>query len=175
MLEPFIKEDLSIAYVRAVAGRAGIYLAHYVRDWGVDGSFDTIQIVGGKPFPSGFPLDYQLKATECWDCNDDRIIYDLDVEIHNALAMRTRQHLEEGANSCVLILYCLPDDPSQWLTLNADGLILRKCCYWYMIDGPVSDNARTVRVKIPTSQVLTPNALLGLLEDAKDRGIAYYA
>jgi len=174
MLEQFIKEDLSVAYVQAVAGRAGVELSTFRRDWGLDGSFQEITISGGRRFPSGFPVDYQLKATARWDCRDGQIIYDLDARMYNALASRTRQHIDEGANLCILILYCLPDDPQQWLVLDADQLLLRKCCYWHTINGSVSGNVRKVRVKIPSSQILTPNALVVLLKDAKNKGVAYY-
>lgn len=174
ILEPSIKEDLSIAYVRAIAAKAGVSIQLFARDWGLDGSFQTVQRVQGGLITSGHPVDYQLKATELWEVRDGRVIYDLDIRAHNTLAERTIRHHSEGANACVLLLYCLPDDPEAWLHVTEDSLILKKCCYWHVIDATPSKHTSSVRVRIPVDHRFTPDALLYLLEEAAGAGRKYY-
>jgi Domain of unknown function (DUF4365) len=74
-----IKERLSLAYVTAVAARAGCELieVHVDRN-GIDG---TIRAIRG----TRVKIDVQLKATAVPTLDNDTIKFDLDVPEYNAL------------------------------------------------------------------------------------------
>ena len=62
----------------------------------------------------------------------------------------------------------LPPDAAEWLVHSEDELLLRRCCYWWMVTGEWSDNSRTVRIRIPRGQQLTPDRLTALFQQLKD-------
>jgi hypothetical protein len=49
LTDQHIAESLSRAYVRAIAGRAGLNLAIREYDYGVDGSFDEVEVGWALP------------------------------------------------------------------------------------------------------------------------------
>ncbi len=56
LTDQHIAEALSRAYVRAIAGRAGLNLAIREYDYGVDGSFDEVVMRQNRRVESGFSL-----------------------------------------------------------------------------------------------------------------------
>jgi hypothetical protein len=164
LTDQHIAEDLSRAYVQAVAAKAGVNLSTRVHDYGVDGTFHPIRIIGGRRVEAGFPLDFQLKASKNWAISEDHVVYDLEAKTYNDLVVRKRA---SGAALCILILLCLPENPQEWLDLDEERLLLRKCCYWEYLKGDPSENTQTVRIRIPTAQRLSPESLLALLERVK--------
>jgi hypothetical protein len=126
--EQHTMEDLNRAYVLAVAAKAGCIidgLLDRTHDYGVDGTFREVQFYGGKLSETGYSLDFQLKASKNWRCNEDFMGYDLEVAAYNFLVERNR----EAAAPCLLIVFCLPREIAAWLRLSEDELSLRKCCY----------------------------------------------
>lgn len=158
-------ESLSRAYVQALAGgaRVNLRLEQNQRefDYGVDGTFHPIKQVGKSLCDSGFPLDFQLKATTNWRINDTEIIYSMDAEAYNKLVDRNN---DKRAIPQILILFCLPQNPDEWLEANEDRLKLRKCCYWQRLQGELTTNSTTVTVRIPRTQVFHVQSLLQLLD-----------
>jgi hypothetical protein len=74
------EECLSLAYVHALTGNAGVSLAaHRIHDYGIDGTFRSIKIVKNRRVESGFSVDFQLKATTDWEHKEDKVVYDLEV------------------------------------------------------------------------------------------------
>jgi hypothetical protein len=67
-----------------------------------------------------------------------------------------------------LVLCCLPRDDSQWLSVCEDDLTLKKCCYYYLIQGSESGNSRSKRIRIPRTQLLTPESLTRLKSSLYD-------
>jgi Domain of unknown function (DUF4365) len=80
LTDQHIAESLSRAYVRAIAGRAGLNLAIREYDYGVDGSFDEVVIRQNRRVESGFSLSFQLKASTQWQLDPSEVIYDLEVK-----------------------------------------------------------------------------------------------
>ncbi len=68
---------------------------------------------------------------------------------------------------CILILFTLPPDSSQWLIYDEDEMRLRGSCYWEYISGKPTTNRQSVRIRIPRQQQLTPESLLGLIDKVK--------
>jgi hypothetical protein len=155
-----IEELLSWAHVQAIAGQAGVDLSLPGRDFGVDGTFRPLTVLGSRRFPSGFALDFQLKASTQCQMQLEHVVYDLEVKTYNDLINR---NLGGYAIPCILILKVLPADPAQWLESSEAGLVLRGGCYWVYLQGHPSSNKETVRIRIPRGQLLTSDSLLMLL------------
>jgi hypothetical protein len=164
-----IQEDLSRAYVQAVAAKTGVLVSINGRshDYGVDGTFHQVSLLKGKRLETGFNLDFQCKASTQWDREEEHIVYDLESQAFNGLVARSKR---TGATPFVLILMCLSDEESDWFELDEDQLLLRKCCYWHRLTGEETDNTTSRRIRIPRHQVLQPTALASLL-DQVERGI----
>jgi hypothetical protein len=157
-----VKEHLSIAYVRAVTARAGAKLTLTGSpEYGTDVYIQKVaQLPNGKITETGHILPCQLKATTTCRVQDDYVIYDMEVDAYNKLAMW------EGT-ACILVLLRLPKEFEDWLDLDEEHLLLKNCCYWMHITGPPSTNERSQRICIPRSQIFTPEAVLELLEKLK--------
>lgn len=164
LTDQHIAEAISRAYIRAIAGRAGLNLAIREYDYGVDGSFDEVVVRQNRRVESGFSLSFQLKASTLWQLDAAHLVYDLEVKTYNDLILRRSIRT---ATPCILILLALPADPEQWLICEESELRLRGTCYWEYPSGSPSENRSSVRVRIPRSQRLTPESLLPLIENVK--------
>lgn len=153
-----IEELLSVSYVSAIIARSGFSPNPVARDYGVDLEVRKIATYGSKRIDCGAVIDLQFKASVNWHLDGDSVIYDLEADAYNRLVFRRHN----SALPCVLIVYCLPRDDAQWLAVCEDDLVLRKCCYYYLVEGPESSNARSKRIRIPRGQLLTPDSLAQL-------------
>lgn len=160
-----IEEYLNIAYVRAIAAKAGVVFSHSGPDYGVDGSIRWVKKINGKYHQTSWGFDCQLKATINWQQEPKNVIYDMKVEAYNKLIAW------EGDIPCLLILFCLPKEPSDWLQCSEEELILRKCCYWTKITGLPTTNKSSIRIRIPRDQLLTPESIIELIERIKQGGV----
>ena len=62
--EQHTEESLCLAHIYALAGVAGVnYGIRKGYDYGVDGQFNEVITRGTRRVDSGFPLDFQAKAT----------------------------------------------------------------------------------------------------------------
>jgi Domain of unknown function (DUF4365) len=164
LTDQHIAEALSRAYVRAIAGRAGLNLAIREYDYGVDGSFDEVVVRQNRRVESGFSLSFQLKASIQWQLDSAQVVYDLEAKTYNDLILRRSMR---AATPCILIFLALPVDSAQWLICEEAELRLQGTCYWEYLSGSPSDNRASVRIRIPRSQRLTPDSLLTLIENVK--------
>lgn len=157
-----IKERLSNAYASAVAARAGATFQPKHPEYGDDAFIQEVRrLPNGKYQATGWGFWCQLKATTTSELKDDHVVYDMEVEAYNKLA-RWR-----GAAPCILVLFRLPKNPDEWLTLDEEQLLLKRCCYWMHITGPPSTNEFSQRIRIPRTQMFTPEAVAELLEKVK--------
>lgn len=162
------QEALSYAYIHAIAGGAGMNLGvKTVFDYGIDGFFQPIKNLGGMLIPTGFNVEFQMKASTRWTHDDGNVVYDLDARAHRILTDR-----ERGQPLAILILLCLPDEPGEWLDGCEDHLRLRNCCYWYRPDGPPTINVSSIRVRIPRTNVLTSASLRNIALLAREEAMA---
>ncbi len=155
-------EDLHEAYASAVVARAGATFTLKRREYGTDAFIQGVRVLpNGTYMPMGQPIACQLKATTTSVLEPDDVVYDMKVEAYNKLARW------DGATPIILILFRLPEDPGEWLALDEDQLLLKKCCYWAHINDPPSDNMSSVRIRIPRTQAFTPDAVMELLRKVK--------
>ena len=167
MTQNDIEEALSRAYVYAVAARAGINIATDIKDYGTDGTFKNLVSYNGGLVPSGFPLDFQLKASINCKLESDYVVYDMKVDAYEKLVFRRNN----GSAPQILILLVLPSDVGQWLGHSEDALIIRRCCYWYLVGKEHTENTSSVRIKIPRNQQFTTEALEELLGKVQSGGL----
>ena len=162
MLTPqHTQEGLHLAYIEAVAATAGCNVAaKRGHDYGVDGTFHSVITRNGRRFESGYALGFQAKATTDWASADDHVVYDLDVKNHNDLVSIANS---EGATPHVLIVFCQPAEPTDWMRVDDEVLTLKKCCYWAHLTGELSNNRSTVRIRLPLANRFDPAALTRLL------------
>ena len=92
-----------------------------------------------------------------------QIVYDLEADAYNDLLSRAGT----GVLPFLLVLLCIPKDEAVWLDVSADRLILQKCAYWLQLDGVLTNNEATKRVRIPVANVFTPTSVAAILQAVK--------
>jgi hypothetical protein len=162
--ENHTQECLSLAFVHALTGVAGVNLAlgnpnkQRRHDYGIDGTFHPVS-EGSRRLETGFPVDFQMKSTVNWDVSGSDIVYDLEAQTYNDLVGR-----DPYAVPCILILLCLPKSPEEWLVGSETEMVLRNCCYWEKLTGEPTENSSTRRIRIPRKNLLTPDGIRQILK-----------
>ena len=158
--EQHTEESLCLAHIYALAGIAGLNYSAQKFDYGIDGQFSTVVRRGTRLISSGYPLDYQAKATTDWVLLDSNIVYDLEAKTYNDIVSRTASE-----TTLILILLCLPKDRTHWHEATTDCTVLRHCCYyWYPNGVAPTSNEYKKRIYIPSTNILTPASLADLME-----------
>jgi hypothetical protein len=156
-------QALSMAYVYAIAAKAGAGIYLPKDDFGVDMAFSKItrRLNGRRTDTKSVIIPFQVKSSKDWKLRADVVIYDLESKNYNDLIDSTL---------CVLILMCLPPTFDEWLYQDEECLRLHKCCYyWQPSDRIETPNDHTARIIIPRSQIFTADALTALLDQAQSR------
>jgi hypothetical protein len=161
---PHCKESLSRAYVTAVVGRA----RHNVLwgrefDYGVDGSVRELALRGTRIRETGFGFDFQSKTTIDWFFDGPNVVYDLAAEAYNDLSERAGT----SAFPFLLILLCLNKDDAKWLNVSLERLVMERCAFWTTLTGALTHNSGTCRIRIPSTNVFTPEVVNTLLSDIR--------
>lgn len=155
---PDQKEGLSRVYVKALAARAGFLTSVPVPD---RDSVDMRILAGGPGRPA---LDLQLKATANLAEPDAGFLrFRLAIKNYNDLRVRTQ-------TPRLLVVLELPKDESQWMTVTAEELVLRRRAYWLSLQGGRNHVAgqQTVVVHIPEDNVFDIQALRALMERSRN-------
>jgi hypothetical protein len=160
-----MQERLSVAYVSAIAAKAGAtFVETGGTEYGVDGYLQRVTVVPGLGVIStGLAINCQIKSTITSERRETIVAYDMDYLAYNRLHYQTR------TGPFILLLFCLPRSSDEWLKVDEDKLHLQKCCYWHHIDGEPTTNSSSYTIHIPRSRVLTPDSVSELL-DMSDRG-----
>jgi Domain of unknown function (DUF4365) len=148
------QEALSRAYIQAVAARCGMSCSFRDFDYGIDVTVHEIKRRGEHYAESGVSLDIQAKSL-CGHCPAEAdLVYDLKVKNYEDLRD------PENPKPRILVLLLLPDEESEWTSLTADQLIVRRCAYWrsFMTQPPTA-NKDTIRVAMPRDNLFSPEAL----------------
>lgn len=148
------KERLSLAYLAAIAAKAGVEFNETIVDEDdIDGHFKSYDGVRGQ-------IDFQAKgygrkklATTATDFE-----YDLKAKNYNGLVQNT-------INPRLLVVVVFPTKESSWIRQNERCLRISRCAYWLSLRGlPETTNSATVRVKIPRANILNELGLNKLLQ-----------
>jgi hypothetical protein len=161
MTENEQKQQLSIAYVHAVAARAGYTCQPTLVD---DDSVDVTLGAKGRVHQQSVMrsprLEAQLKSTS-QDClKEEHLVYSLPVKNYNELR-------EPTMIPRLLIVLLLPPDPAQWLQHSEECLVSRRCAYWLSLLGePETTNSSEITVRLPRLNLFNVDTLRGLMERA---------
>ncbi|MDE2966935.1 MAG: DUF4365 domain-containing protein, partial [Chloroflexota bacterium] len=154
---PDQKEGLSLAYVKALAARAGFSTAVPVPD---RDSVDVRIMAGGPRRPA---LDLQLKATaELAEAQDGFRRLRLGIKNYDDLRVETQ-------TPRLLVVLDLPRDEVQWMTVTTEELVLRRRAYWLSLQRGHEEVVRqeTVTVRIPERNVFDVATLQTLMEQSR--------
>jgi Domain of unknown function (DUF4365) len=153
-----IKERLSIAYVTAVAARAGCQVAK------LDIDKESIDAMIRPVSGSKAAIDLQLKAS-----SSPSIV--LNNQLKFSLSIKNYDDLRD--ESCILPHYLvvlhLPDSSSDWLQLRSDELALRGVAYYGSLLGlPSVSNTTSRSIVLPQSQRFGVEVLVKMIHSAPD-------
>lgn len=146
------QEEMSLAYIHAVAARAGYdYTGRVGRDTAsVDGEISSDEGL----FPA---FKYQAKSTSRPLVDGDEIVYDLNVKNYNDLCVESRE-------SRLLILVSIPTDIADWTSVDEEALCIRCAGYWHSLRGEQpSTRSDSQRIRFPESQRFGPDQLPTLM------------
>ncbi len=159
-----IKENLSRRFIEIIANRKGFITTKPDQDYGVDLIVTEVnQIIrdGKRRFLSGRSVELQIKATTRVEYEVDLIKYDLEVKNYNDLIDKKKYLTKQ-----ILILFVLPENEEEWLTLTEDQLIIKKCAYWYYPEeNERSSNDEKIRIKIPKSNLVKEDFFTNIIEE----------
>ena len=154
------QEQFSRSVVFAIASRAGCA----VSERNVDD--DSVDLTLCSKMLSRRPsVDVQLKCTG-QDVLDDNVLkfnlskknYD-DLRITDVLVPR------------ILIVVRVPADIESWLEHTEDHMLVRGCGYWLNLrDAPATDNLSGSTVRIPRTNMFTPEQLTKMMEQIHNGG-----
>lgn len=149
-----IKERLSYAYIAAVAARAGCQLMSLRVDRaGVD---HIILPIKGR---INLTIYVQAKATSGlrrigdggeFSFNLDRLTYDKLRVLEDVPAL--------------LVVLDLPGNPSDWLTVSVDAVILRRAAYWLNLSGADPIETKSKNLHIPADNLFDDRAIINIME-----------
>jgi hypothetical protein len=163
-------EELATAYVQIVAAMGGATISVSRRDYGVDGTLNRIVRAGrsrgpGDKFvPDGFSVEFQLKGTSAAMPDADFLPYDLNARNYDLIVGRS-----PIATPLYLFVVCFGSNASDWVAVERSQLILGASAFWWMQTTAPTDNASTVRIRIPVTNRLTGIAIDSMLEASRNR------
>ena len=157
---PDQKEGLSLAYVKALAARAGFSTAVPEPD---RDSVDVRIMAGGPRRPA---LDLQLKATaDLAEAQDGFRRFRLRIKNYDDLRVETQ-------TPRLLVVLDLPPEEAQWMTVTTEELVLRRRAYWMSLQGHEEVvRQETVTVRIPEGNVFDVATLQTLMERSRSGDI----
>ncbi|MCM2549262.1 DUF4365 domain-containing protein [Burkholderia glumae] len=145
------KARLSLAYIEAVAARAGYQVSEpRIDDDSVDGILMGRE--GRRP-----RIEFQAKATARDVVGPEHISFPLTIKNYNDLRVET-------IVPRLLIVLTMPDDEQLWLNHSEQELALRHCCYWMSLLGlPATENGANVTVHLPRTNQFDSATLAALM------------
>ena len=104
-------------------------------------------------------LDFQLKATSSPEIQDGCLVHDLDVRTYDLLRSVSR------SGYGVLALIVVGHDTTQWHGMDENVTTLASAAYYLPLFGlDATDNKATIRLKVPTKNLLTADAMQTLMD-----------
>lgn len=154
------QEEISKAYLHAVAAKCGFAVGTWTQDHGgIDATVGAPASVGAG-YLARPKIDIQLKATRQQKLeHDEHVSWKLDIAHYDSLrAPAIAPHL--------LVVLLLPADVEQSIEHSAEQLVLRRCAYWTIMTGmdPAPAGQQSTTVHLPKTQLFSPEALTGLME-----------
>ena len=157
--------ELSYAYLYAVCSKAGFSCKQGDRHDDADG-IDAIITYRGEisnTYLKNISLNVQLKATIKKPVEKEGYLSYFLQGVTRYDKLRTK----DSPYYKVLVVLFLPENPDEWLYISADELIIKKAAYWINLYGqPAVNTTAGTTIYIPTTNILTPQALTNLVQMA---------
>lgn len=156
-----IQERLSLAYLTAVAARAGCQVLETKVDRnGIDA---TIKPISGAPIG----IDIQMKAVSTDIRIDDGQIlsFQLDTPTYDKLRRNDAQAPQ------LLVVFEMPKDQESWLDVQPAMTVLRRAAYWLDLRGKQPATTASTAVHIPSSNLFDHHAIEQILHRAHSRAL----
>src|SRR5689334_17758498 len=114
-----LMDELATAYIQSIAATAGCTIAVQRRDYGIDGTLRFIVGSEAGYCETGYPVDFQLKATSEYVEADGEVVFDLKIGNYNKIIGRPR-----NAAPYYLLLVCFNERQEDWCKVSREQLIL---------------------------------------------------
>ncbi|MBD2772685.1 DUF4365 domain-containing protein [Iningainema sp. BLCCT55] len=78
---------------------------------------------------------------------------------------------KKSIDPVILIIVIVPEETTNWISVDKEQqeTLLKKCGYWVSLKGEKeTQNKEKIRIKIPKENVLTPEALKGIMKESLD-------
>lgn len=70
----------------------------------------------------------------------------------------------------ILIIVVVPDKIDEWINISEQETKFKKCAYWISLEGyKESSNKTSITIEIPRKNLLTPESISRIIQDAADR------
>ena len=164
-----IKEELSYAYVHAVAARAGFSCDRPKRD---RQSLDVIVSSEGAAchdcITNETQLGLQLKATARDELTAPTFSFPLPIKNYNDL--RAFNMIPR-----LLVIFIMPTNADEWIEHQMEEhLLSRRCAYWMNLAGfPEVENETNCTVQVPRENILNVASLTELMAQASRLELQY--
>lgn len=149
------KEHLSLAFVAAIAAKAGYALGCY----NIDRDSVDLEIKGGGGMRPAIAM--QLKASSTLEFDGDTIPFNLRAKNYNDLRAPRQTPI-------ILVVYQLPSDHDQWLECCPQQMILRRCARWMSLKGYPEITSQNRTVHIPRNQTLDVESMQALMQQSRE-------
>jgi hypothetical protein len=149
-----IKEELSRAYVHAVAATLGFAC----EDWDIDRDSVDVTVKAAGLICAGSTvgspkLDLQLKASGRDVGPGDSFPFVLTAKNYRDLS-------QPSESQRLLVVLLMPSDLGDACHWTPEVLCLRRCAYWHnLLGAPASNNETSVTVTVSKRNVFSPGAL----------------
>ena len=170
---PNIESELSYAYLHAVASKAGMSCRDGNRH--EDNNGIDAQLTAWLPYVDAHTqtevdIKVQLKATIA-DPDDDGANY-----LYRLKGVNRFKDLrcETVAIPRLLVVLFLPRDAAEWLSHAPDQLVLKRCAYWESLRGAPDMTGDSMLVKLPKTQLFSPDGLTQLATRLSRRDFPLY-
>lgn len=154
------KEQLSIAYIRAVAAAAGFSCTKPdVDDDSVDIMISCSGTFGDNALMRSPRIEVQAKATAAeLRPESESVKFSLPVKNYEDLRGITLVPR-------ILVVMLVPEEVNTWIEQNENHLIVRRCAYWISLQGrPETDNVSAITIDIPRHQTFNVASVQSLME-----------
>jgi len=173
MTDQNIESELSYAYLHAVCSKAGLSCKQGDRH--DDGAGVDAEIIYrgplNHPYLREIQLNIQLKATTLQPVVSNGCFSYFLQGAKRYDKLRT----DNSVIYKILVVLFLPENPDEWLRCSAEELVLKNAAYWINLYGaPLVDTTSGTTIYIPTSNILTPEALINLVNLAANKNILAY-
>jgi len=146
-----IESELSYAYLHAVAAHAGASCISAPRT--MDGNGIDAMLTAWGPFDGGGPLEevdlkIQLKATSVSPATrNGHISYFVKGADRYEDLRQESLHVHR-----LLVVHFLPNNIADWLAIDEEQLLLKKCAYWVSLRGAPDPERTGKMIHIPQRQ-----------------------